>query len=159
MSIVAAATLCAGMPWAQSVEAPAISDVLKDSKPDPHALDFLQLPISLGRGIGISLGPSQQVEGVPAYRVGGRITPPRAIHAPDPRYSREALKKRIQGTVVLWVVVEPDGTASRIRVQKSLGYGLDEEAIEAVKKWRFEPSRKNGIPVAVQINIEVNFRL
>jgi protein TonB len=156
---MAAAIVCAGMSWAQSVEAPPISDVLKDSRPDPHALDFLQLPISLERGTGVNLGPSEQVGVMPVYRAGGKVTPPHVIHAPDPKYSREALKKRIQGTVVLWAVVEPDGTASRIRVQKSLGYGLDEQAIVAVKKWRFEPSKKDGIPVAVQIDIEVNFRL
>ena len=49
--------------------------------------------------------------------------------------------------------------ASRGRVQRTLGMGLDEKAIEAIRSWRFEPARKDGVPVAVQINVEVNFRL
>ena len=61
--------------------------------------------------------------------------------------------------MVLWVVVGADGRTKDIRVQRSLGLGLDEKAIEAVKTWKFEPARKDGQPVAVQINVEVNFRL
>jgi TonB family protein len=93
------------------------------------------------------------------YRVGNGVSAPRVSNSPDPAYSKEARKKKIEGTVVLWVVVGTDGTAQQIRVQRSLGYGLDEEAIKAVKKWKFTPATKDGQPVAVQINIVVNFRL
>ena len=61
--------------------------------------------------------------------------------------------------MVLWCVVGPDGRVRDVKVQRSLGLGLDEKAIEAVKTWKFEPARKDGTPVAVQINVEVNFRL
>ena len=61
--------------------------------------------------------------------------------------------------MVLWVVVGPDGRPHDMRVQRSLGMGLDEKAMEAVRQWKFEPARKDGQPVAVQINVEVNFRL
>jgi TonB family protein len=57
------------------------------------------------------------------------------------------------------VIVGPDGRPHEMRVSRSLGFGLDEKALEAVKQWRFEPAKKDGRPVAVQINIEVNFRL
>jgi TonB family protein len=57
------------------------------------------------------------------------------------------------------VVVGPDGRVHDLRIQRSLGMGLDEKAIEAVKTWRFEPSRKDGQAVAVEVNVEVNFRL
>ncbi len=60
---------------------------------------------------------------------------------------------------MLWVVVGPDGRPREIKVQRTLGMGLDEKAIEAVRSWKFEPARQNGNPVAVQINVEVNFRL
>ena len=53
----------------------------------------------------------------------------------------------------------PDGRTYEVRVQRSLGMGLDEKAIAAVRMWRFEPARKNGQPVAVQVNVEVNFQL
>ena len=60
---------------------------------------------------------------------------------------------------MLWLIVGTDGKPRNIRVQRTLGMGLDEEAIKAVEKWTFEPSRKDGQPVAVQINVEVTFRL
>jgi len=64
-----------------------------------------------------------------------------------------------QGVVVLALVVDPQGHARDIRVARSLGMGLDEKSIEAVRKWRFNPGTKDGVPVAVQVNVEVNFRL
>jgi protein TonB len=56
-------------------------------------------------------------------------------------------------------IVGTDGRPRDIRVLQSLGMGLDEKAIEALRRWRFEPGRKDGIPVAVQVNVEVNFHL
>ena len=93
------------------------------------------------------------------YKVGGGVTAPRVIYAPDPEFSEEARKAKYQGTVVLWLVVGQDGRTHNIRVQQTLGMGLDEKATEAIRRWRFEPARKDGVPVAVQINVEVNFRL
>jgi len=60
---------------------------------------------------------------------------------------------------VLWLVVDSNGRPRDIRVVRSLGLGLDEKAIEAVRTWKFEPARKAGLPVAVQVNVEVTFRL
>ena len=93
------------------------------------------------------------------YRVGVGVSAPKLIHDVDPEYSKEARKARYQGTVVLWLIVDAQGLPQKIRVQRSLGMGLDEEAVKAVSKWRFEPSKKDGQPVPVMINVEVNFRL
>jgi len=87
------------------------------------------------------------------------VSAPRLIYGPDPEFSEEARKAKYQGTVVLWMIVGPDGRTYEVRVQRSLGMGLDEKAIAAVRIWRFEPARKNGQPVAVQVNVEVNFQL
>ncbi len=61
--------------------------------------------------------------------------------------------------LALWVVICASGRIGQVRIQRSLGDGLDQKAIEAVRQWKFEPARKNGAPVAVQVNIEVNFRM
>jgi protein TonB len=114
--------------------------------------------VGSGRGPGVGPGWGGGIGGG-AYRVGGGVSAPRGLYTPDPEYSEEARKAKWQGTVVLWVVVGPDGRAHDIRVQRSLGMGLDEKAVEAVKTWKFEPAKKDGQPVAVQVNIEVNFRL
>jgi TonB family protein len=89
----------------------------------------------------------------------GGVTAPRPIYDPDPEYSDAARRAKYQGSVLLWLVIAPNGRPRNIRVQRSLGMGLDEKAIEAVSQWRFQPATLNGQPVAVQINVEVSFRL
>lgn|SRR5215813_10676297 len=114
--------------------------------------------VGSGRGPGVGPGYGGGIGGG-IYKVGGGVSAPRAIFAPDPEYSEEARKAKYQGTVVLFMVVGPDGLAREIRVMRSVGMGLDEKAIEAVRTWRFEPARRDGQAVAVQINVEVSFRL
>ena len=84
---------------------------------------------------------------------------PKCKYCPDPEYSEEAKKKNYEGVVVLFVVITPEGRAANIRVTKSPGLGLDEKAIEAVRKWKFKPATKDGKPIATQVPIEVTFRL
>lgn len=95
----------------------------------------------------------------PVYRVGGEVKPPRPVYTPDPEYTLAARRARLQGIVVVNIVLMPDGRARDLRVVRPLGLGLDEEAIEAVKKWKFEPARMNGKPVTVNVTVEVAFRL
>ena len=114
--------------------------------------------VGSGHGPGVGPGWGGGIGGG-VYRVGGGVSAPRVIYAPDPEFSEEARKAKYQGVVVLWVIVGNDGRTHQIRVQRTLGMGLDEKAIEAVRTWRFEPARKDGVPVAVQVNVEVNFRL
>ncbi|HEX9111783.1 MAG TPA: energy transducer TonB [Terriglobales bacterium] len=106
--------------------------------------------VGAGRGGGIGNGP---------YRVGGGVSAPHAIYDPEPEYSEEARKAKYQGVVVLQVVIGADGRPRDIRVARTLGMGLDQKAIDAVRQWRFEPALRERQPVAVVVNIEVNFRL
>jgi len=111
-----------------------------------------------GGGIGAGHGGGMG-NGNGAYRVGGGVSAPVATFQPDPEYSEEARKAKYQGEVWLTVIVGTDGRAHDIRVSRSLGLGLDEKAIESVKTWKFEPGKKDGVPVAVQISVEVAFHL
>src|SRR5207249_9418138 len=88
-------------------------------------------------------------------RVGSGVTAPTVIHRVEPQYSEEARKARYQGTVVLEAIVRRDGTCDIIRVVRSLGFGLDENAMQALKQWRFRPGMRNGVPVDISLNIEV----
>ncbi|MDR3749745.1 MAG: energy transducer TonB [Acidobacteriota bacterium] len=114
----------------------------------------------VGSGTGPGVGPGRGGGvGGGVFRVGGGVSAPRALDTPDPEYSEEARKAKYQGTCLLWLIVGADGRPHDVKVARALGMGLDERAIEAVKNWKFQPAMKDGKPVAVQINVEVNFRL
>jgi periplasmic protein TonB len=122
----------------------------------------------IGSGVGGGVGPGKgggfgPGEGGGAgggvFRVGGGVTAPALIYRVEPEYSEEARKAKYQGIVVLYVEVDPNGRAQNVRVLQSLGLGLDEKAIEAVRKWRFRPGYKDGRPVTVAATVEVHFRL
>jgi TonB family protein len=115
-------------------------------------------PSSTNPGGSQSQAPSAAFKVCSAKNPPPCATPPRVIKGRDPDYSNEARRKNIRGTTVLYLIVGTDGLPRDIRVARSIGYGLDEEAIEAVKKWKFKPSTLDGHPVAVQVNVEVAFR-
>jgi protein TonB len=114
--------------------------------------------VGSGRGPGVGPGAGGGIGGG-LYRVGGGVSAPRTLYAPDPEYSEEARRAKFQGSVLLALIVGPDGNPRELHIMRSLGLGLDEKALDAVRTWRFEPARKDGVPVAVQISVEVNFRL
>ena len=114
--------------------------------------------IGVGSGPGVGEGRGGGIGGG-VFRVGGGVSAPKAIYAPDPEYSEEARKAKYQGQCVLSLIVGPDGKPRDVKVARSLGLGLDEKAIEAVNQWKFEPAQKDGKPVSVQISVEVSFRL
>lgn len=100
----------------------------------------------------------QQPTGEDATHVEPGVTPPRIIYKVEPEYSPQARADHIQGTVVLYIVVNEKGRPTNIHVISPLGYGLDEKAQEAIEKWQFQPGMRAGKPVAIQANIAVNFR-
>ena len=93
------------------------------------------------------------------YRVGNGVTAPRLLYKVEPAYSEEARAAKLQGAVLVYVEITPEGRAANARVVRGLGVGLDEKAIDAIKRWRFAPGAKDGVPVTVAATIEVNFRL
>ena len=114
----------------------------------------------VGSGKGPGFGPGEGGgTGGGIFRVGAGVSPPRPIYQPEPEFSEEARKAKYQGICTLALVVGIDGRPSQIHVQSSLGMGLDEKAIEAVRNWKFEPAMKDGHPVAVAIAVEVDFHL
>ena len=114
----------------------------------------------VGSGTGPGVGPGRGGgTGGGVFHVGGGVSSPRPLDTPDPEYSEEARRAKYQGTCLLWLIVGPDGRPHDIKVARSLGMGLDEKAMEAVRNWKFQPAMKDGKPVAVQINVEVSFRL
>jgi TonB family protein len=111
-------------------------------------------------GIGPASGPFVG-SGPPGIFPAGKqgVTVPQVIYNPEPGFSDEARQAKMQGIVILLVVVGKDGRTYNIRVGQSLGLGLDKKAIEAVSRWRFKPATLNGQPVATRIAVEVDFHL
>ena len=89
------------------------------------------------------------------------ITLPKVVSEVKPRYTAEAIRARIEGTVTMTTVVRTDGKPSDIEITKSLDteHGLDDQAIAALRQWQFEPGRKDGKPVSVRVTIEMRFSL
>jgi len=114
--------------------------------------------VGSGSGGGVGPGDGGGIGGG-IYRVVAGATSPVALYHPEPEYSEEARKARLQGYVRLTLVVDETGHPRDIRIVQSLGLGLDEEAIKAAAKWRFKPGMKNGKPVAVSAILDVGFHL
>jgi TonB family protein len=91
--------------------------------------------------------------------IGAGVTAPTLAYKVEPQYTEEARQAKYQGTVIVSTVIGTGGTAQDMRVIRGLGLGLDEKAIQAISNWRFSPGLKDGKPVPVVAQIEVNFRL
>ena len=78
-----------------------------------------------------------------------------------PRYTREAMEARIQGTIEMEALVRDDGSVGDVTITQSLDdkYGLDGEAVKAMKQWQFKPGTKDDKPVAVIIHVTMSFTL
>jgi TonB family protein len=93
------------------------------------------------------------------YKIGGDVSQPSILYKVEPEYTVEAREAKIEGAVRLQVEITPQGTAENIRVTQSIDPGLDDNAITAVRSWRFKPGKRDGEAVTVAAVIEVNFRL
>jgi TonB family protein len=92
-------------------------------------------------------------------QIGGDVTGPIPIYEPEPVYSAEAKKAKFMGIVTVGIIVDKNGMPQNVHVTRGVGMGLDEKAVEAVKQYKFKPAMENGKPVAVYMNIEVNFEI
>jgi TonB family protein len=115
----------------------------------------------IGSGTGNGYGPGYGGNtGGGLERIGGRVSAPVPLFQPEAEFSDEARRAKYQGICVISVIVDAQGNPQNPRVVRALGMGLDEKALEAVRKYKFKPAMKDGkTPVPVMVNIEVNFRL
>lgn len=121
-----------------------------------------------GRGTGIGPGTGSGLGdgygggfGGGAYRPGSGVTTPEVLTEVKPEYTADAMRMKVQGVVEVEAIVMPDGSVDQVRIVRSLDdrWGLDQKAVEAVKRWRFRPGTRLGKPVPVLVNIELTFTL
>jgi len=115
----------------------------------------------MGSGSGNGYGPgSGGNTGGGLYKVGGQVSAPVPLNSVEAEFSDEARRSKYQGVCLIYVIVDAQGNPQNPRVVRPLGMGLDEKALEAVRKYKFKPAMKDGrTPVPVGITVEVNFRL
>ena len=111
--------------------------------------------------------PAPAIEPVPekgwppagVARPGGSVVAPKVIKEARPSYTPEAMNAKIQGSILLEAVVNTDGTVGQVRVKRSLDqmFGLDEQSVKTLKKWRFAPGTKDGVAVPVLVEVEMTF--
>ena len=112
-----------------------------------------------GRGSGDRDGPG--LDDGDGAKPGNDVSWPRLVQEVKPNYTPDAMRAKVQGMVGLEIVVLADGSVGRVRVTQSLDdtFGLDQEAIKAVSRWRFEPGRRLGKAVPVRVGVEMSFML
>ena len=107
--------------------------------------------------VGQAAAQGQPADGGTVYRPGAGVTAPVVVREVKPQYTAGANDAKIQGVVELACVVETDGSVGDVTVTKPLDEDLDQEAVKAARQWRFEPGKKDGKAVRVQITLEMTF--
>jgi TonB family protein len=111
--------------------------------------------------VAVTFGVARAQQVTTVYRPGNGVTLPKVTREVRPQYTSDAMRAGISGTVVLELTVKTDGTPDDVEVTRSLDkeHGLDEQAVNAAKQWRFEPGTKDGKPVPVRVWIEMTFTM
>jgi protein TonB len=144
---------------------------LKMAKTDLPNIGMSNSPsivVSMGNGVGAGLGSGNGNGlgsgtggnyGGGVFKVGGGVSQPQVLYAPDPGFTEEARQAKVAGKVVVYLQVNEEGHPMHVHVIRGLGMGLDEKAVEAVRQYRFKPAMKDGHPVTVEMNVDVNFQI
>ena len=161
--LTAAVTLLiagAALVWAfpLKISAPQAGDPAVASAPPPAEVSNTALAAPPGDSVAVEGEAGQKLGRV--YKVGGDVQAPDPVYMPNPPYTPEARKNRLTGTVVLSCVVDTQGRVVEVKERSEpLGQGLDENAINTVRTWKFKPGTRNGVPVPVRVQAEVTFKL
>jgi protein TonB len=152
----------------------ATIEVQKDLKMANNNMPNLGMPTSslmgasMGNGNGTGLGAGEGTGlgvgsgggfGGGLRKIGGGVSAPVLLYQVEPEFSEEARKAKASGNVMVNLIVDQQGHPQNVRVLRGVGMGLDEKAIAAVKLYKFKPAMEGGKPVAVEMNVEVNFQI
>ncbi len=143
-------------PEARTVPVPEL--LIEDPVPVEPSTRIAPLPVILSPTLPVLAPPPPVPESAP-LRFGAGMTRPLRLSGPDPAYTEVARRARRTGIVVLEAVIDRDGSVRDVKVLRDLGFGLTEAAVNAVRRWRFEPATLDGRPVAVLYNLTVRFDL
>lgn len=97
-------------------------------------------------------------EDKPVYEAGGDVKAPQVIHSVNPQFTDQSRENHVSGTVLIGLIVDEDGNPQEVQVKKGIEKDLDQNAVDAVKQWRFKPGSKDAKPVRVRISIAIQFK-
>ena len=114
--------------------------------------------------------PSPNPDASVIHHVGGGVTPPKALFIPEPSFTPIARKQKVSGVATVSIIVDTEGNPRNVHIIRSIAdnvdkkhqaaaVSLDQAAVDAVKQYKFKPAMQDGKPVAVYLNVEVNFKL
>lgn len=110
--------------------------------------------------LAVTTPAAEQARPHPIYKIGDQgVKAPSILKEVKPKYTASAMRRQVEGNVEMDAVILADGTVGDVTVKRSLDPELDDEAVKATKQWRFRPGTKDGEPVAVEVFIELTFRL
>ncbi len=156
------------------INVPVTVDVQTDLKMAKSNVPQIGMPnsplvgLSMGNGKGTGLGSGNGAglgagsggnTGGGVRRIGGGVSAPVVLYQPEPEFSEEARKAKVAGNVLVYLQVDEQGRPQHVHVVRGIGMGLDEKAVEAVKRYKFKPAMENGRPVTVELQIDVNFQI
>jgi len=131
---------------------------LKTSAPQAESPATASQPAENGPGTYQYQGKDYKYLGK-VYKVGGKVSAPAPLYKPEPPSTPEAKKAHLNGTVVLWAVIDEKGNVVDVKEKsKPLGMGLDENSINTVRTWKFKPGMREGVAVPVKVMVEISFR-
>jgi len=145
------------MPARQLPRRPAVKTTqmvtnFSSAEPDPA---LFRIP----EGFTVTDAPPPPEPAPGTFRIGGNVSAPVVLKQAEPEFSEQARKAKVNGNVLVHLIVDERGLPQDIKVVRGIGMGLDENAVEAVKKYRFKPAMREGIPVKVEMNIQINFQI
>jgi protein TonB len=114
--------------------------------------------------------PTPNTNASPTLKVGGGVTAPKILYQPEPQFSKLARKQKVSGVATVSLIIDTEGNPTNVHISKSMAdsvdqkhreaaLSLDQAAVDAVKQYKFKPAMQDGKPVAVYLNVEVNFKL
>ncbi len=140
--------------WTMTLTGPDKADFFTDETDRPQNLK----PWPAERVSDVAPAPGKEINSDAVYHVGGDVSAPKLLSSTNPKFPAVATDKNFSGICVLSFVVNTSGSTESVHVIKSLGPGFDENAVEAVKHYKFEPGTYKGQPVAVSVNVQVKFQ-
>jgi TonB family protein len=114
-------------------------------------------PVKYGLQLAVTMGAAVQAGGDPVAQI-HQVKPPLVVFTAPPEFPEEAKRKQIAGNVLVGLIVDEKGRPQNVHVVRGVGYGLDEKAMESVRKYRFSPATLEDKAIAIPINVEVNFQ-